>query len=269
MVFTDSRGRDLNEFLDTSHILVQAFSGAGLMEIIDRSIPLVADFHPTAILYIGGTCDLTIKDKHTKKIMPRFLSFVDLCAHMMSLFKSARRRSIELFPDYKIAFGGLCGVDLNHYNNLPHYHIHQPIIDDTVNLLNYAIRADNINCQVYHPTLTSKIHLKRKGKQQRNQYRLLWDGVHLSESVLRDWATNIAKFHRNVHNVSVAKATYITDRDTSLGPETASNNSAVHDVFVAKATYTPLIDVTPAPDPGYTNDTESCDLTLYGKKSFT
>lgn len=126
---------------------------------------------------------------------------------MMSLFKRARAETTRLFPDYMIAFGGLCGVDLNHYNRLPAFHILQPVIDDTVNTLNYAIHADNINHHVYHPTLTSNIHLKRKGKSQRNQYRLLWDGVHPTEHVLKDWAVNIRKFHINNHRAFVAKAT--------------------------------------------------------------
>lgn len=63
MVFTDSRGRDLNDYLDNQQILVQSFNGAGLMDIIHQSVPFVADFHPTSILYIGGTCDLTTKTR--------------------------------------------------------------------------------------------------------------------------------------------------------------------------------------------------------------
>lgn len=92
---------------------------------------------------------------------------------MMTLFKDARKETDRLIPDYKIAFGGLCGVDLNHYNHLFLYDRLQSIIDDTIDTLNYAIRADNINHQIYHPTLTSQIHLKRKGKSQSNQCRLM------------------------------------------------------------------------------------------------
>lgn len=72
LVFTDSRGKDLHDYLDNHWFLVQAFSGAGHLEIIDRSVPYVTDFHPACILYISGTCDLTNKDKLTKKFSPKF-----------------------------------------------------------------------------------------------------------------------------------------------------------------------------------------------------
>lgn len=74
------------------------------MDIIHRSAPLVADFHPTSILYIGGTCDLTLKDHYTKMIQPRYDNYADLCSSMISLFKNARKETEKLFPDYKIAF---------------------------------------------------------------------------------------------------------------------------------------------------------------------
>lgn len=123
MVFADSRGRPLNEYLDESIILVQAFGGHKLLEIVERSRSFICDFRPTCVLYIGGTCDLTTKDRSTKLIKPTFPSYVDLCTHMMTTFKTARNRTTELFPDLKLAFGGLCGVNLNRYNkqeNLDH-----------------------------------------------------------------------------------------------------------------------------------------------------
>lgn len=158
-------------------------------------------------------------------------------------------------------------MDLNHYNQLPSYHPLQPVIDETFDTLNYAIRADNINHGIYHPTLTSKIHLKRRGKAQRNQYRLLWDGVHLSEPVLRDWAVNIHKFHVNIHRTSVAKATcpLSTPIDCTPVPDTTIvPYSNVCTAYVAKATCPPLntVDLSPVSDPKYGNLT-LCGPTVY------
>lgn len=227
MVFSDSRGRPLNDYLDERIILVQAFGGYKLLDIVEETRSYINDFHPTCVLYVAGTCDLTTKDKATKLIKPSFPSYVDLCTHMMTTFKMARTRATELFPQLKVAFGGLCGVNLNRYNKQAHIDPLQPIINDTVDTLNYAIRAENILHGLHHPTLTSKIHLKRKGKKQRNQYRLLWDGVHLSQPALRDWAVNITKFHHNVHThgARVAEATCppSSDYDVHLDTEIKYN----------------------------------------------
>lgn len=84
MVFSDSHGRNLNDYLDESMILAQAFSGHKLSEIVEISRSYINDFHPTCVLYIGSTCDLTTKDKITKLIKPSFPSYVDLCTYMMS-----------------------------------------------------------------------------------------------------------------------------------------------------------------------------------------
>lgn len=155
MVFTDSRRKNFDDYLDESLVLVQAFSGHGLRDIIEKSQSFISDFRPTCVLYIGGTCDLTTKDRITKMISPSLLTYADLCSHMISLFREARQRVTELFPDLRIAFGGLCGVNLNKYNGMTHFDPIQPVIDSTIETLNYAIKADNVRHDINHPTLTS------------------------------------------------------------------------------------------------------------------
>lgn len=134
------------------------------------------------------------------------------------------------------------------------------MINDSVDTLNYAIRADNILHGNHHPTLTSKIHLKRRGKQQRNQYRLPWDGVHLAQPAVRDWVVNITKFHHNVHShlARVAEATCLLSEhqqdDEDVDNVNHVNNENENDTpcvaRVAEATcITPKEDLLPAPGP--------------------
>lgn len=134
-----------------------------LLEIVEKSRSFICDFHLTCVLYIGGTCDLTTKV--SKLIAPSFPTYVDLCTHMMSTFKLARNRASELSPELKIPL-----VVFVVCNKQPEIHPLQSVINDTLDTLNYAIRADNILHNIHLPTLTSKIHLKHKGKKQHNKY---------------------------------------------------------------------------------------------------
>lgn len=59
-----------------------------------------------------------------------------------------------------VLFGGLCGVNLNMYNGLPFYDTLKRVIDQTIGVLKYAIKADNLNHGLIHPVLTCKVHRK-------------------------------------------------------------------------------------------------------------
>lgn len=200
LIFSDSRGKNLDVYLDREDILVKAYKGAPLLRIVELSTPIINQYNPTCVIYIGGTCDLTVMDRNTRIISPRVSNFPDLCAYMMNTFKEARRISNERFPGTMVLFGGLCGVNLNMYNCLPFYDNLQPVIDQTIDVLNYAIKADNLNHGLIHPVLTRKVHRKEK-KGARNQYHLLSDGVHLSELLYIDWAKNLTRVHCNLHNL--------------------------------------------------------------------
>lgn len=197
LIFTDSRGRDLDVYLEHPNILIKAFSGATMSRIISRAEPIIHKYQPACVLFIGGTCDLTSMNKETRIISLRHDNIGDLLDHMISVFKNARELAIQKFPHIKVAFGGVCGIDIDRYNGLTTFSPLQPVIDDTVHLLNYQIKTDNIQHGLVHPTLTSRVHITRSKKTRRNQYRLLSDGVHLTEALYMDWARNIVRFYNN------------------------------------------------------------------------
>lgn len=66
LVFTDSRGRDLDIYLDDPNILVKAFKGAELLQIILNAEPIIKHYNPAGVLFIGGTCDLTVLNRVTE-----------------------------------------------------------------------------------------------------------------------------------------------------------------------------------------------------------
>lgn len=197
LVFTDSRGKNLDVYLEHPNIRIKAFSGATLGDIISRAEPIINAFKPACVLFIGGTCDLTVLDQATRTVSLRYNSIGDLLEFMIGVFRDARMMVLQKFPGIKVAFGGLCGIDLDRYNGLLTFNTLQPVIDDTVHLLNYHIKTDNIQHGMVHPTITSRVHIVRSGKPRRNQYRLLSDGIHLTETLYLDWAKNIVRFYNN------------------------------------------------------------------------
>lgn len=198
LVFTDSRGKNLDAYVDHRDILVKAYKGATLVQIISNAEHVIYRLHPSCVLIIGGTRDLTVLDSSTRRIALHYDTFDELLTHMLEVFCVAREETNLKFPLIKIAFGGLCGVDLNCYNGLPLFSNLQHVIDDTIYLLNYSIKTDNIAHGLIHPTLTSLVHNVRSPMHKRcNQYRLLSDGIHLSETLYMDWPRNIRRFYQN------------------------------------------------------------------------
>lgn len=195
-VFTDSRGRNLDAYIDMQAIQVKAFSGAKLRNIVHYSYPYVKELRPCNILFIGGTCDISVENHVTRHIRPRFLNSHDLLQYMRLVLNNAHEYAVELFPESHIGFGGLCGVSLSMYNRQPGTDRYQGIKDDMIDQFNFEIKSLNIQNGLIHPTLTSKIH-KRNCHGNRNQYYLFYDGVHPGHIVLKDWARNIVRFHNN------------------------------------------------------------------------
>lgn len=170
LVFTDSRGRNLKVYLDDQDILVKAYKGAKLLQIIQYAEPIIKEYKPAAVLFIGGTCDMTILDRNTRSISLRYDTLEDQLDHMIEVFKEARLRTNTIFPSIKVAFGGLCGFDLDRYNGLDFFNQLQPVIDDTIHLLNYHIKTDNVASGLVHLTLTSRVHIVRSRlPRRRNQ----------------------------------------------------------------------------------------------------
>lgn len=171
LVFTDSRGKNLDVYIDHCDILVKAFKGATLAQIITYAEPIIHRLKPTCVLFIGGTCDLTILNRTTRMISLKYSTFDELLSHMLEVLKEARELTNAKFPAMKITFGGLCGIELYRYNGLPTTSHLQPIIDDTIHLLNYFIKTDNVACGIVHPTLTSIVHIIHSpAHKRRNQY---------------------------------------------------------------------------------------------------
>lgn len=191
LVFTDSRGKCLDAYLDHDHIKVKYFKGAGILQLVDLADQFICCHKPTCVLFIAGICDMTYKDHIARDVKLRFTSHYHLLNHLSEKFSSARLLVSTRHPHLRVAFGGLCGMDLNRYNGLPGHSEYQSVVDSVIVSINLQIEEDNIANHVIHPTVTRKIHKRSRKQGIRNQYRILYDGLHLSSIINKEWASNI------------------------------------------------------------------------------
>lgn len=155
LVFTDSRGKCLDAYLNNPEIKVKYFKGLGLLDILELADGYIRVHDPTCVLFIGGVCDFTYKCRRTKKIMLKFYEYHFLLNHVSDIFKTAREITDRRYPGIRVGFGGICGFNINKYNRFEGYSPYQRLIDHVVDSVNRQILEDNIGHQVIHPTLTS------------------------------------------------------------------------------------------------------------------
>lgn len=89
LIFTDSRGKNLDVYIDHPNILVKAFKGATICQIIERAEPFINRYNPAGILFIGGTCDLTTMNPTTRQISLWYATMGELLEYMIYTFREA------------------------------------------------------------------------------------------------------------------------------------------------------------------------------------
>lgn len=151
------------------------------------------------ILMVGQAIKETIIKETSFKFQSHSDIMIIIFRHVSDLFKAAREITDQRYPEICVGFGGLCGFDKNRYNCEAGFSPYQQLIDYVCEGINRQFLEDNIGHSIVHPTLTSKVHRCGRKYGVRNQYRLLYDGIHLSSTLNKDWARNIERFHKNNH----------------------------------------------------------------------
>lgn len=195
IVICDSRGRHLDMMLDHEDILVSFHSGATLHFVAMRAIDIIARYSPDIILIMAGINDITVLNRHTRRISLISTSTGVVINHLISRINQAKSLIAAASPSTKIVIGGITGVNLNVYNRCLGVSPLQPVVDNVITAVNSYIHQLNHDSQVPHPRLTSKVHTWRRGKRK-IVYSRLHDGPHPNNLVLESWAHQISVFHR-------------------------------------------------------------------------
>lgn len=194
LILTDSRGIPVRRMIGDPNIKLEATRGARLHDMISIATTMIARYNPSSCLIIAGVNDMTVLDRRTRKVSLLYYDPFEMANHIIRAINRARRRLIQLFEGVKFGFGGIIGLNLNHYNNIEGYSPYQWVIDGAVRQINAYIRLLNQQQNLYHPRLTSKVHSYYRGRPK-NNYRLLRDGLHLGDTLVASWARSIERYH--------------------------------------------------------------------------
>lgn len=200
MVFADSRGTRLGPQLERLHagnILVYSFPGAKLTEVVLRSTAFIYQHRPAQVVYLAGINDLTSMNPTTRRITLRFRIQNEFLEHLTVILNSARDLLGNEFPDMRVLFGGIVGVDIGRYNQSPVASPYQDQLNETIVATNRLIRLNNLNAGIRHVYFSAKVHHWSQGRCQ-HRYFLLSDGLHPGAIVLHHWVALICGLHRDV-----------------------------------------------------------------------
>lgn len=192
LVIFDSR-RSRHVLIEDS-IVCGVYPGATLLTIGPKIETMIARHTPTSCLVMVGVNDLTTRYAFNGTVQVVTNDPFTLANLVIDRILALRARLISYWSGIKLVFSGITGIDLGKHNRLPTKFKYQWVIDDCILQVNSYIRILNRSDGHYHPRLTSKVHIWKKGKRI-NRYHLLRDGLHLGPIVLHSCLIAIACFH--------------------------------------------------------------------------
>lgn len=194
LVLFDSRGVPVQRLLDDPAVICKSYRGARLQDISKHAERLIPRYQPVSCLVVAGINNLTTRIGRTGTVSLLYYDSFELANHLIRLINRVRSKLLERFPSVNLCFGGILGMNLNMYNRRDGYSPYQWILDDAVRQINAYIRLLSQQSYLYFPRLTSKVHSYYRGKPK-NNYRLLYDGLHLGPILRQNWSISIMRFH--------------------------------------------------------------------------
>lgn len=187
----------MDMYLDHDDIKVSFHSGAGLIGVARKAMEIIEMHRPDTLLIMAGINDITVRNRYTGRVRLISTSANVIVSHMIQLINQAKSMILNTYPDIKVIFGGILGIDIGTYNRRHNISPIQTVVDDAITSLNAYIRQVNEDSGFPHPRLTSKVHTWRRGIKK-NLYTRLTDGLHPGELVLQSWACHIRIMHDRI-----------------------------------------------------------------------
>lgn len=149
------------------------------------------------IILVGGINNLTkLIYRPTRHAMPRYISPTDLINTTLNEMEKAIRK-IRFYFNIPVTMASLAGIDLVNYS--PHYFGKlfrlQPLMDESIVILNNRIRGLNRMNGLRTPDLSSDVHrCSGHGGRYRTHYIHLYDGLHPGYHLRIRWTNKIISF---------------------------------------------------------------------------
>ena len=194
-------------------VLTMSGNGSELAAI--KAIKIVRDLKPKLIIITTGICDLTWRDKNTKKTKLRYSTVEECVTGVLEALKAAHD-ILESLGNCKISIATITGLDLADYNlrdrknmneeEYKNYCKNDKTITKEQDTLNSAIVEINrmitvMNKKAGVPTtwLSTVVHTYYR-KTHHHNYNKLSDGCHPNDMTKLKWAKLIAKSIQHILN---------------------------------------------------------------------
>lgn len=200
LIVTDSRGHspssDLKENiiaqgLHLDNIEVAVFGGASLLYAYNLVKPLIEEVNPDLLIIAAGICTITQRIK--KRTSLRFKTVEAATRHYLADMNKIVTHAKRDYPDVKLVFAPLTGVNLCAYNELSERHPQQDLLNTTIIAINDSISQFNREINAVTPRTASLFHRKRECGSYTHRYYHLSDGYHLSPTASEYWAKQLAR----------------------------------------------------------------------------
>ena len=210
VVFTDSRGVKLGEYLDTmtQYAHVEVIRGAGISDLSDPITEYVKKELPDAVYVLAGINDCTVLDRENRIVSLSDPDPVNLASTLDAKYRhliSTVRGEVTGVP---VIICSLYGIDLNVYNRTAGggIHIHQNLINLAIEFTNSKIVQINREYRVYTPRISNVIHRWHSRKHcLEHLYHRLADGLHPCDDSQVKIARNLANCMIDNHSAGYNK----------------------------------------------------------------
>ena len=196
VIFTDSRGKGLENAILVNHGSDPIFTTRKCDGLSIKELMVAADQHltgfPRDIIYIfGGQCDVTYKDRRTKKIYCKWSSSAELCSHLCAYTEVGLDWLKFNHEESKVVICPLTGTDVSKKiaNNHPAL---QNIVDQGIQDFNHVVSDLNSMSEVATPWTANHYFKSRHGKQSIQYDLLANDGIHPTTKLTELWAQDFA-----------------------------------------------------------------------------
>ena len=202
VVITDSRGRDLQTYLNKemdTPIYVEILSGKSFQDSIPVVEDIMSNFCVEAFYIAMGINNLTVYDYVSKTCTLVYETPIELAFHLINVIKHTLAKLGNLFPDLPIVVCSLYGMDISYYHKRGCYSlIEQQTLDTAIDLINAEIVSINQENSVLTPRISNIVHrFNRTRRVNDTLYHRLYDGLHPSF----DTQAHIARvFSRTMHS---------------------------------------------------------------------
>lgn len=199
LLIADSRGRNLDSSflgLTDCEVTVAVYPGADILTSITRANALLNRCDWSQIYILSGICNVTYKDKKTKKLYLRIQDPQQLLTYFQELLVSAFGKLTSTVTNTstncKFIFAPLTGIDLAKYNKSK-IDSNQELLNNCIEMINLEIASFNREKKVFTPWTSHIVHHRSRGKYHTRYEKLTTDGCHLTPCVIEYWAQSIAE----------------------------------------------------------------------------